>query len=129
MKTLSEHIGSFVRSPISISMDFVLLNLSMILIITTQNDFFNTQHAKYFVSLFFPLFLFICLIFKLLIKSNSHINVIKIGFSFVFNLAYFETFGFKQTSNPFILLNFSLYNILAVRNPIFRNLLLFEDCF
>lgn len=114
MKTFSEHIGSFVRSPIS--MDFVLLNLSMILIITTQSDFFNTQNAKYFISIFFSFFLLICLFFKLLIKSNFHISVIKIGFPFVFTLTYFETFGFKQTSNPFILLNFSLYNILAVSN-------------
>ena len=98
----------------TLSKDYILLNLSMLLMIATQSDFFRTQQAKYFISIFFFLFLLSCIIFKFL---SQHFNdFLEVVFPFIFSLSYFETFGLQQRNNPYILMNFILYNILAVNS-------------
>lgn len=98
----------------ALSKDYILLNLSMLLMIATQSDFFRTQHAKYFISIFFFVFLLSCIILKVL---RQHFNqFLEVGFPFVFSLSYFEIFGLQQRKNPYLLMNFILYNILAVNS-------------
>lgn len=98
----------------ALSKDYILLNLSMLLMIATQSDFFRTQQAKYFISIFFFVFLLSCIIFKFLTQHFNHL--LEVGFPLIFSLSYFETFGLQQKNNPYILMNFILYNILAVNN-------------
>ena len=96
-------------------LDFILLNFSMILLLSTQNDFYQTAQAKIFLLSYFIICFCLSLGMRFLPQVQHYISPIKAICPLIMTIAYFEIFGIQQKGN-YLLLNLILFNILAIND-------------
>ena len=97
--------------------DFLLLNFFMMIIISTQQIFFEIPIAKYYILALFLLLFCVAFILKFIPISYAH--HVKSMFSLILSISYMEIFGLEQRNTQFVLWNFCLFNIMIINDPIF----------